>query len=323
MQFFILHGKGGLLGVALATALFSYLGGLVMFISIKMRTGSYRRLFTYLLGTKFGMLMDGLSLFILLGGLGVMMAGSAAVFSEQFAFPSGSGVFIIAALTSLVILGGLKRVLAAYVFLVPLKLAAVAFISLAALWASGGMAGPFLPAQSGGGVAGNWALAGLLYVSYNMVVPVAVLSSMGRSVPLKLGVAGGVLGGLLLGLAVLLVTLAGMAYLPEAATYQIPLMYLAGSLGEVFRWGLGLLIWLAILTTAIANAHGFASRLAPEGGKSYRIFGVGACLLALPLSCCSFTVLVRFLYPLFGYAGMLLLITLLLKPLKIFSIRIK
>lgn len=244
-----------------------------------------------------------------------MMAGSAAVFGEHFGLPARAGVWVVVALTSLVILGGLEGVLTANVFLVPLKFLAVAVISLAALFGSGDSANSLPAAQPGGGVAGHWVLAGFLYVSYNMVVPVAVLSSLGRIVPLKLGVAGGVLGGLLLGLAVSLVTLAGLTYLPEVASYQIPLLYLAGHLGVEFRRALGLLIWLAILTTAIADAHGIASRLAPEGGSRYRFFGIGACLLALPLSGFSFAGLVRLLYPLFGYAGLVLLAALLYVPI--------
>jgi uncharacterized membrane protein YkvI len=323
MQFFILHGSGGLLGAVLATVLFAYLGGLVMFLCIKMKTANYKEILVLLLGPRVGKLMDGLSLFMLLGGLSVMMAGSAAVFGEQFGLPVRAGVWVVAILTSLVILGGLEGVMTANVFLVPLKLLAVISISLAALCASGFPVGLQSATRPAGGVAGHWVAAGFLYVSYNMVVPVAVLSSLGRSVTLKLGVAGGVLGGLLIGLAVSLVTLAGLAYLPDVASYQIPLLYLTVSLGPLFRWGLGVLIWLAILTTAIADAHGFASRLAPMGGVPYRLYGIGACLLALPLSGLSFTGLVRVLYPLFGCAGLVLLVGLLLVPVAKYFRRLK
>lgn len=111
--------------------------------------------------------------------------------------------------------------------------------------------------------------------------------------------------------------------MPEAASYQIPLFYLTGLLGPFFSWGLGILIWLAILTTAIADAHGFASRLAPGGGSLYRFWGTGACLLALPLSGFSFSGLVRVLYPLFGCAGLVLLVGLLVLPLTIYFRKIK
>lgn len=319
MQFFILHGSSGLMGAALAMILFAYLGGLVMFLSITMYSGSYRKVFEFLLGNKAGRFMDVLNLCMLLGGLGVMMAGSAAVFSEHFALPAQAGIWSVAVLTSLVLMGGLEGVLTVNVCLVPLKYLAVLAISLAALLSHpGGLAEISSATAAGGGITGSWALAGFLYVSYNMVVPVAVLSSLGRTVPLKTGLAGGVLGGLLLGLAIFLVTAAGLTHQPDAATYQIPMLYLAGSFGPVLRLGLGLLIWLAILTTAIANAHGFASRLASAGKARYRLYGIGACLLALPLGGLSFTGLVRFLYPLFGYAGLVLLVALLLRPLLYF-----
>ncbi|OPZ70866.1 MAG: hypothetical protein BWY80_01430 [Firmicutes bacterium ADurb.Bin456] len=285
-----------------------------MFLCIKIKTSSYKEFFDFLLGRRLGKLMDGLSLFMLLGGLSVMMAGSAAVFGEQFGLPVKAGVWVVILLTSLVILGGLEGVMTANVFLVPLKLLAVFLISLAVLGASGISGIPRVSGGASGGVAGNWAAAGFLYVSYNMIVPVAVLSSLGRSVTLKLGIAGGILGGGLIGLAVFLVTLAGLAHMPEAASYQIPLLYLTGLLGPALRWSLGVLIWLAILTTAIADAHGFASRLAPGGGSLYRLYGIGVCLLALPLSGLSFSVLVRVLYPLFGCAGLILLVSLLLLP---------
>ncbi|TEB04154.1 hypothetical protein Psch_03876 [Pelotomaculum schinkii] len=314
MQFFILHGASGLKGVALATALFAYLGGYVMFLCTSLKSTGYKEILTLLLGSRVGKVIDILNLCMLLAGLSVMLSGSAAVFGEQFGLPARAGVLVVATLTAMVILGGLDGVLTANVFMVPLKFLAVSLISLAALRLGGGPVNlePVVPAAAG--VAGHWAVAGLLYVSYNMVVPVAVLSSLGRMVPRKIGVAGGVLGGLLLGAAVCLVTLAGLRHFPEASTYQIPLLYLAGRLGYGFQQALGLLIWLAILTTAIAQAHGFASRLAGGALKPYRIFGVGACLLALPLSGFSFAALVRLLYPLFGCVGLALLLALLAAP---------
>lgn len=317
MQFFVLHGGGGLLGAALAALLFAYLGGLLMYLSVKTRSGSYREVLDFLFGPRAGIIFDILNFFMLFGGLCVMMAGSAAVFDEHFGLPAWAGALLLFLLTSLAVLGGLEGVLLANVFLVPLKYLAVSFISLAALAGFFNSGGPpfFQQPASGRGVAGHWLPAAVLYVSYNIVVPVAVLSSLGRAVPLKPAIAGGALGGLFLGAAVFLVTLAGLAHLPGAVSCQVPLLYFAGQLGSGFRLITGLLIWLAILTTAIAEVHGLASRLAPGGGPRYRLFGAGACLLSLPLSFFSFAGLVRLLYPLFGYGGLVLLFFLLYLPL--------
>ncbi|MEW6065637.1 MAG: hypothetical protein AB1538_10810, partial [Bacillota bacterium] len=44
LQFFILFGYQGLLGVLVATVLFAYLGAVVLYLSVKLRSGSYQEL---------------------------------------------------------------------------------------------------------------------------------------------------------------------------------------------------------------------------------------------------------------------------------------
>jgi uncharacterized membrane protein YkvI len=315
MQFFVLHGLDGIKGLLLMSVLFAYLGGYVMYLCTSLRSASYKDVFIKLIGRQAGAVMDRLNLCILLGSLSVMMAGSAAVFKEQFGLPPAAGTVAVLCLTALVLLSGLEGVLAATVVLVPLKFVAVTGIALAVMCLDGWLFQPVPVDTVPGGVAGNWLVSAFLYVSYNMVVPVAALSSLGRIVPRRLGIAGGITGGLLLGLAVSLVALALWQHLPDLYGYQIPMLYLAGRLGPGSRLLLALLIWLAILTTALAQAHGFASRLAAGSAAKYRIYGLGACLFALPLSAAGFSTMVRYLYPLFGGAGLILLLAIIAAPL--------
>lgn len=318
LQFFALFGLNGLLGIIVATALFSYLGALVMFLAVHMNTSNYRKLLFYLMGFRAGRIMDIFNIFMLLGGLGVMLAGSGAVFFEFLGLSYSFGVWLVTLLTCVVILGGLNGVLTVNIFLVPLKFLAIVFISIAALVYQGDFLA-LQPAPVTATVAGHWLWASVLYVSYNMIVPFAVLSSLGRTVSLKEGMTGGVMGGLGLGLAAALIFLVNLAFYQEIEGYQVPLLLVAGRLGSVFQWVLGLLIWLAIFTTAVADAHGFASRLSPGGGMRYRLFGVGACFVVLPLANLGFARLVQVLYPFFGYAGLILLVFLLITPLVKFS----
>lgn len=314
MQFFIVFGQPGLWGVLLATILFSYLGALILFLSIRYRYTNYRELLCYLLGPSAAVFMDILSLFMLAGGLGIMLAGSGAVFSEQLGLPAWLGSVATALVTGMVIMGSLQRVMIANVILVPLKIIVILAVALAALMFYGLPSGQPAAGPVGPTVAGNWVWSAILYVSYNMIVPVAVLTSLGRSVTTGVGVWGGMLGGLGMGLAAGLITLVGLAFYPMIMMYEIPLLYIAGHLNEGLRIVLSVLIWLAILTTAIANAHGFASRLDPAQGRYYKLAGLGITGLALTLSGMDFSLLVRTLYPMFGYAGLILLVALLLAP---------
>ncbi|CCO08335.1 hypothetical protein [Desulforamulus hydrothermalis] len=313
LQFFILHGYRGLLGALLASLLFAYLGGLAMYLGVNLKAGSYREVFNCLWGRRTAQLMDLISLAILAGGLGVMLAGSGAVAEEYLGLPRWLGIAAALLVVFYVIMHGLTGLLTANVILVPVKLAGVCLIAALAVMHRGLPAA--LPFINQPGVGGHWLWSSLLYVSFNMTVPVAVLSSLGRTADKKTGVYAGVLGGLILGGAVALVTVAGLAFYPEVANYEVPLLYMATCVSSVLRPLFALLIWLAILTTAIANAHGFASRLAPAGGRRYRLCGCILCLAVLPLTLFDFSFLVRVLYPLFGYAGLIIFCSFLIAPL--------
>lgn len=315
MQFFIKFGIWGLAGAILSGLIFGYLGLILMSLSTSARTTSYADLLPMLMGNKMARFIDLVSLFMLPGGLAVMLAGSGAVLHEQIGLPLMTGAAAAALITALVILGGLQGVALANMVVVPVKIFILILVCTLSLW-SHGIVIPHVNPGPETKVSGNWAWSAVLYVSYNMVVPVAMLSSLGAHVPRRTGALGGLSGGLLLGLLGLLITLTGLTFYPAITAYQVPLLFVAGQLGILWQHGLGLLIWLAILTTAIANAHGFASRLAPGGGWPYRVLGLLTIAAVYPLARFNFAGLVQTLYPLFGYAGLVLLLALILAPVR-------
>ena len=315
LQFFIIFGKMGLWGGIMAAVLFCYLGGLVMHLSVAAASTNYRDLYRSLLGRTLEKAMDFLSLVMLPGGVVVMLAGGGAVFSEHLGLPQFLGTLLTALITAAVISMGLQGVISANVALVPLKLAAIVIICLLAL----AFAGPETEVirEDTAFTAGNqahWAWSAVLYVSYNMVVPVAVLSTLGRVVQPRAGVLGGMAGGAVLGAVACLVVVTGLCFYPGLKYYEVPLLYIAGSLGPAVKTVLGMLIWVAILTTAIADTHGFASRFASSRSPRYRVIGIGLVLCAMPLSSLKFSFLVKLLYPLFGYGGLILLGALVFIP---------
>lgn len=313
LQFFALLGPGGLLGTALAASLFAYLGAVVVGMATGLHSTSYRRVIDRLLGRRLGALLDLVSLLVLFGGLGVMLAGSGAVAQQQFDLPPAAGVLGLAILTSLVIYRGLVGVIEVNVLVVPIKVLTVAAVSVYAI-----LVGRTVPAGDGmaaGPGGGYWWAAAVLYVSYNLIIPIAVLASVGDTLPRAAGITGAVAGGLILGGTAALITAALQAHLPGVAVAQVPLLYLAGKVHPALAGLVSVVIWLAIFTTAVAEAHGFAARLAAPGTASYRLYGIGAVICALPLTCAGFPSLVRFFYPLFGYTGLLLIVPLAFAPL--------
>ncbi|TYO96429.1 hypothetical protein [Desulfallas thermosapovorans] len=313
LQFIIVHGQDGIKEVVLVTFLFCYLGAITLYLSRKLGTNNYLVLLNFLVGKKLAKLIDIISLLMLAGGLSVMLSGSGAVFSEHFNIPAWYGILIIAGINCLVLLCGMHGVLWINVILVPLKITAILITSLLLIQLQNNPITANLAVQQSENIR-HWTFSGLLYVSYNMILVIAVLSTIGKDINTKSAIAGGILGGLGLGVTAGVMVIAGLTVYPEITNYKVPMIYMAGIIGAGLRNTMGLLIWLAILTTTVANAHGFASRVAEPGSYRYKMIGIGITLLAIPLARLDFDKLVGIIYPIFGYAGLLLIIILLVVP---------
>lgn len=313
LQFFIVFGHKGMWGVIAAAVMFFYLGAVLMFLAVSLESTGYNEIYRILMGRTPARIMDILSMIMLPGGLVVMLSGGGAIFSEHLGLPPYLGTLLIAVITVSAVFFGLQGVMAANAVLVPIKVVFIVIICLYALTEGG-----FPALQPSAGLPGlygfKWLWSAVLYVSYNMVVSVAVLSSLGRTVSMRSGITGGMLGGIALGALAGLIAAAGLCFYPEICAYEIPMLFIASSLGGVVKAVLGVVIWMAVLTTAIADAHGVASRFACGNSRKYKIIGTGVVLLALPLSAIKFSLLVKYLYPLFGYVGLLLLAALIFIP---------
>lgn len=119
-----------------------------------------------------------------------------------------------------------------------------------------------------------------------------------------------------MGTMVVLNYLALHKYLPMVLQYEVPMLYVAGQISLTAKRVYTLVLWMGILTTAIANAYGFAQRFARLTGISYSASLFLCMTLALPVSGQSFSGLVGKIYPLFGILGVAILIALCRKIIK-------
>jgi uncharacterized membrane protein YkvI len=138
-----------------------------------------------------------------------------------------------------------------------------------------------------------------------MGLAIGVLTSLADEVPRRRARLAGLLGGLGLGAALEASTL---TLLLTANPYgEFPLLDAAALGGSLFQGGYALILWAAMLTTALANANALAGRLTFLKAQ-WR--GVALCLAAHPWTTVGFSRLIALFYPLYGYLGLLLLVLL-------------
>lgn len=316
LKFFSHFGFHGITGIAISCLFFCVTGTIIMLIGHKLRALSFGEVVREVCGNYIGPWMDLLLSLFLFGTLGVMMAGSGAVFFQQWGLPYWLGTAVTFVITILTVLFGLKGIINANSVVVPFMvvfciLATLPAVSLERLNAT---LGDFIPA--GQGAASNWFVSALLYVSYNLTLSVSVLAPLGSQIndrrPIVLG---GVMGGFGLGLLAMFINLAILSHYPTSAQFEIPSLYLAGNLASIIQFIFSLVLWAEIFTTIIGTIFGLTVRICDYTGFGYIITTVVLMLLALGFSQLGFSGLVGTLYPVFGYVSLVFLFLLFIYPI--------
>ncbi len=307
----------GLEGTVLAMVLFGLFGGLLLNLAHRVKLSTYQDMLDYLLGKPWGKRMDFLLSFFLFLGISTMLSASGAVFQEHLYLPKNLGIFMAYAAVMVLLITGKKGLIASYNILVPVKIMLLLILSGYVVFFTDTALKPvhsmyMLPAGSQ-----YWHVASILYVAYNFALAMVVLCEYQTIGSRSDGIKGAVAGGLLLGAMVVLIYLALCRFLPEVTHYEVPMLYVAGCVSNRAKHMYTLVLWMGILTTAIANAYGFAQRFTRLTGLRYSLCLVVCMTMALPLALQSFSGLVARIYPLFGVLGLLILIAILYRTIVI------
>jgi uncharacterized membrane protein YkvI len=309
LQFFGYFGFWGLAGLILATILFGYFGYLIMKIGNKLGADSHLPVIKYAAGKWVGTFLDYVITFFLFGALTIMAAGAGALFSEQLGLSKLLGSVLLLAATLGTVLLGLNGVISAIGMVVPILLGSVAGIAIYALLTVG-MAPEFSSAamEAGNPAVPFWPMAAVVYISYNLVLAVAVLAPMGKEAG-ELGIIkkGAIWGGVGLGLGAATIFLAMLVNMPQAARFEIPMIFVAGKISPLVRFLYALVLFAEIYSTAVGSLYGFVVRFSTPQSKKLKIMAGGVCLASLAAAQWGFTNLVRILFPLVGYAGLFML----------------
>ena len=156
-------------------------------------------------------------------------------------------------------------------------------------------------------------------MSYNTVVSIAVLSPLGvKAQSIKVIRNGAILGGIGLGAGSVMIYLALSGYIQIISHLEVPMIYIAGNISFSVQAIYTIVLVAEIYTTAVGSLYGFASRVSEFTNSlfSEKTLIIISTLLALAVSQLGFANLVKYLYPLVGYGGLVLLVCLLFVMLK-------
>ena len=313
LQFFARFGGYGLAGLVAVTILFIIFGYIIMDMGRILNSTSHIEIAKFSAGKYLGTFIDFIVIFFLFGALTAMIAGTGALFSQQFNLSSIMGNLIMAFVTAVTVLTGINGVIKSIAFVTPFLLVSVIGISVLSVFNAPPVLSTATVVTNQGGLISNWLIAALLYVSYNIILSIAILGPLGlKAQDQKVLRNGAILGGLGLGLGATMIYLAVLGNISDVATLEVPMVFIAGSVSKTVQVLYAVILIAEVYTTAVGSLFGFTARiinLESNPGRT-KLVVIGTTILALLASQLGFSNLVKYLYPLVGYGGIALLLSL-------------
>ncbi|WP_088188675.1 hypothetical protein [Desulfosporosinus sp. FKA] len=301
-QFFARFGVWGLAGIVISSFLFSLLGWCMIDLQERWKVSSYPMFFDRLLSSRWGNWADGLVSVLLFVGMMAMISGGGALFNEYFGFSRWYGIILTDSVIALALWFRGEGVLWINTVLIPLKFAFCLGIAALAVFLAkpGDGEGIVVLANP---IVNNWAFSAVLYVSFNLTLAMVVFASLGKDVQRSGARLGAILGGAALGIFAFIIGAALLRF-PEVLGLEIPMVAVAGKLGDWAAFFYVVVLWLAMITAAIGNGFSLVTRVVETGKLDYNRTTLILLLLLLPIAGVKFSQIVQFIYPLFGYLGL-------------------
>ena len=261
LQFFTRFGVLGTLGILVASALFVAFGIRIMRLGKKLQSTSHLGVIRACAG-RLAPAIDGVITFFLLGALSTMFAGSGALF-KLFGLSGFLGSLLMALITSATVLFGFKGVVNCLSVVMPFLLVAVLTVGFLSLTASSR-----IPIVRADGSPISFLFSAVLYVSYNILLSIAVLSPLGAGSRSKTTlILGAVFGGVGLGIGAMMIHLAILYGPMDAVGCDVPMIFLAGRISPLLQLCYTSVIAAEIYTTAASSLYGFVARFSEQRDK--------------------------------------------------------
>ncbi|MFW5998987.1 MAG: hypothetical protein ACOCP5_04455 [Halanaerobiaceae bacterium] len=317
LQFFGYYQINGFLGIIVTTILFMVFGYIILKMGWQYQAYSHKEILNKIPGKWLKNILDIVIVFFLFGAFVTMIAGSGAVFEEQFLINSFWGNIFMILISLLTVLSGVGGVVSAISIIVPFLIIGIIFMTVMSFlnaFPPGIGTGRSLISRS---PVNNWLISAIVYVSYNIVMAIAILAPLGGEIKEKEKIKpGSILGGLGLGIGAGLIFFTLILNLPDILEYEVPMIYIAGKISPWAKLLYSFILLAEIYTTAVGNLFGFVRRITGNTRDKYQPVTIITGITALIFSQMGFSNLVYYLYPVMGYAGFLMIIGILIRYYK-------
>ena len=321
IQFYASYGLFGLGGVVITLLLFAYVAYSLLSAGREHALVTNEEIFQYYCGGLLGKILAWYAIAFIASVYWVMIVGAGAALEQAYGLQTWIGRTFMAVISVATILLGLRRIVDVIGVVGPILVLITLLISLLTLTNSGDQLGTNLQRMPNLDLlraSPHWALSGVLYVGFSLMGLASFLPAIGQRLQDRQETRwAAMLGPTFLMSAMLFVTLALASQIDQVSSAAMPTMTLAAAILPELALVFGVFIVLGVYTTASPLLWVVCARFCEENTIGYRGIAISLALIGVfGGSFIPFGQLVNFIYPTVGYAGVLLMICMVVKDVR-------
>lgn len=233
----------------------------------------------------------------------IMISGFGAYFEQQFSISSVIGATILAIISFVVLIKDIEGVKKVNSIIVPVLIVVILNIGFLSLKNIFSRSGEIWQENFRNKYSFNWILQAIVYCSYNMILVIPVLVNLGKYIKSKKQIAFvSVLSGVIILVLAMSIFFVLTSVETDYSKIQMPAVYAIDNNFLQFSGVYGIVILLSIFSTAISIGISFLKNIM-KNKKSYPQFVAIMCISGVLISNFGFSNLVKLLFPIFGYLG--------------------
>lgn len=304
LEFFNLKNREDFTGIILAGIIFSFVAYIILIKSKEYGIENFYE-FTDIVSDKAGCFIKRFMFLYMFAGFFVMISAGGTLFSYTFEFDKKTGVLLMSLVCFIVLLFDMKGIELLNTILVPLMIAGIIYICLCGIFYE--TVATFSTFEK---MKNNFLISAVCYVSYNTINAGAIMVPCSAKMSVKEIKISTALSGLILGVLIFIIWLTQNVYFDNIYMSEFPMLYIAGSKGDIYKNIYSSVLFMSICTTAVSCGYGVLSAFILNRKIKKILTVLVLCLCAIPLSFFEFSSLVSNVYSMFGYVGIIWMIML-------------
>lgn len=317
MQFFSSHGMLSIFSNLICMIIMSYCGASLISTGKIKKFKSSSDVYTYFCGRWIGGFFKIFMPVFFLCSFVVMISGAGASINQYYGIDKNIGALILTIISLGSVLLGINKVIDILGNIGPiiaLVAIGIGIITISRNYNTLIISSEIISNLNMTKAIGNWWMSGVIYSGLNLIISAPFLAGVGATAKNKSNcIWGGILGAVIFMLAATTLNLGIISDINNLYIKEIPILHMADKIGPIVGVMFSFMLIAGIYTTAVPLLWNICTNFAQENTQKFTTIAVLSSIIGFIGGRLPFSMLVKFIYPLSGLFGVIIIISIFVK----------